>query len=146
MFEFWFNCAFFDGNGVMLLDKNMLDTACKVISIIAILLFTHSFHRIKTIRNLANLSILKYMRLSLNKMKNQKLCKRVMSQSIKLKSLSKSRENLLNKIMRIKADRTILDSLSVRVEDALSSICSFIQARLINHFFFSLSLFSLPLF
>lgn len=30
MFAFWFNCAFFDPTGVMSINKNMLDKACKV--------------------------------------------------------------------------------------------------------------------
>ena len=30
MFQCWFNCAFFEPNGVMVIEKNMLDTACKV--------------------------------------------------------------------------------------------------------------------
>ncbi|EAR87674.3 PTEN tumor-suppressor protein C2 domain protein (macronuclear) [Tetrahymena thermophila SB210] len=29
MFQFWFNCAFFEPNGVLVLDKNQLDSACK---------------------------------------------------------------------------------------------------------------------
>ncbi|KAL4434974.1 hypothetical protein ABPG74_017730 [Tetrahymena malaccensis] len=29
MFQFWFNCAFFEPNGVIVIEKNMLDTACK---------------------------------------------------------------------------------------------------------------------
>jgi len=29
MFQAWFNCAFFDANGVIVIDKYMLDKACK---------------------------------------------------------------------------------------------------------------------
>ena len=29
MFQFWFNCAFFESNGVMVLEKDKLDCACK---------------------------------------------------------------------------------------------------------------------
>ena len=31
MFQVWFNCGFFDQNGLMVIDKFMLDKACKVI-------------------------------------------------------------------------------------------------------------------
>lgn len=30
MFSLWFNCAFFEHNGKMVVDKSMLDKACKV--------------------------------------------------------------------------------------------------------------------
>jgi phosphatidylinositol-3,4,5-trisphosphate 3-phosphatase/dual-specificity protein phosphatase PTEN len=30
MFQAWFNCDFFDYTGVLMIDKFMLDKACKV--------------------------------------------------------------------------------------------------------------------
>jgi len=30
MFQVWYNCGFFDQNGMMVIDKFMLDKACKV--------------------------------------------------------------------------------------------------------------------
>ena len=34
MFQAWFNTAFFDQNGMMVVDKFMLDKACKVYNIL----------------------------------------------------------------------------------------------------------------
>ena len=31
MFQLWFNCDFFGNSGVVMIDKFMLDKACKVI-------------------------------------------------------------------------------------------------------------------
>ena len=45
MFTLWINSSFFSTNGVILIEKNMLDKACKVF--LNILLFLKNFDFIK---------------------------------------------------------------------------------------------------